>query len=89
MLKNGADVTPKKIEEELIRTMRNSIGPFACFKNVNVVEKLPKTRSGKILRRTLRDIVHGRAYSVPGTIEDASVLDVLEKRFGPPKDAKI
>lgn len=47
VLKSGADVTPKQIEQELIRTIRNRIGPFACFQKVHVVERLPKTRSGK------------------------------------------
>ncbi|KAI9024610.1 hypothetical protein DFJ74DRAFT_631733 [Hyaloraphidium curvatum] len=109
VLKSGSDVTPKRIEEELIRTIRNSIGPFACFQKVHVVEKLPKTRSGKgalqvladrwissdpflpttVLRRTLRDIVAGRKYTVPGTIEDATILDTLEKRFGPQPTARL
>jgi propionyl-CoA synthetase len=47
VLKSNADVTPKQIETELIRSTRSQIGPFAALKNVHVVEKLPKTRSGK------------------------------------------
>ncbi|KAI9024615.1 acyl-CoA synthetase/AMP-acid ligase [Hyaloraphidium curvatum] len=89
VLKSGSDVTPKRIEEELIRTIHNSIGPFACFQKVHVVDKLPKTRSGKVLRRTLRDIVAGRKYTVPGTIEDATILDTLEKSFGPQPTARL
>jgi propionyl-CoA synthetase len=101
VLKSNADVTPKQIEAELVRTIRAQIGAFGAPKSVHVVERLPKTRSGKseflfkrnlitkltsvpsVLRRTLRDIMHGREYSVPGTIEDASVLTVLEHRFKP------
>jgi propionyl-CoA synthetase len=85
VLKTGTSHTPKGVENDLIRAMKDQIGAFALFKNVNVVDRLPKTRSGKILRRTLRDIAHGRKCVVPCTIEDATVLEVLEARFGPTK----
>ena len=57
--------------------MREEIGPVAAFRRVNVVVALPKTRSGKILRKTMRGIADGHDEPVPSTIEDASVLDAL------------
>jgi propionyl-CoA synthetase len=61
----------------LIARVRERIGPVACFKQVLVVERLPKTRSGKILRKLLRNIADGKEYGVPSTIDDpASLQDV-------------
>ena len=57
--------------------MRDRIGPVAAFKRVDVVPALPKTRSGKILRKTMRGIADGRDEPVPSTIEDPAVLDAL------------
>jgi propionyl-CoA synthetase len=61
----------------LVALVRAQIGPVADFREVRVVEALPKTRSGKILRKTMRQIADGKEYSVPSTIEDASVIDAL------------
>jgi propionyl-CoA synthetase len=67
------------LEEELIALVRDRIGPIACFKQVLVVNRLPKTRSGKILRKLLRNIADGKEYGVPSTIDDpASLQDVHE-----------
>jgi propionyl-CoA synthetase len=63
--------------EELVALVRNEIGAVAAFKLVDVVPALPKTRSGKILRKTLRGIAAGRDEPVPSTIEDPTVLDAL------------
>ena len=60
---------------ECISMVRLRIGAVAAFKNAAVVSKLPKTRSGKILRGTMRSIANGAAYKVPATIEDMSVLE--------------
>ena len=57
--------------------MRHSIGAVACFNAVDVVPALPKTRSGKILRKTMRGIADGHDEPVPSTIEDAAVLETL------------
>ena len=57
--------------------MRAEIGAVAAFKDVSVVGGLPKTRSGKILRKTMREIADGKDAAVPSTIEDAGVLDAL------------
>jgi propionyl-CoA synthetase len=63
--------------EELVALVRNEIGAVAAFKLVDVVPALPKTRSGKILRKTMRGIAAGRDEPVPSTIEDPAVLDAL------------
>ena len=58
-------------------TVREEIGPVAAFRDVTVVDALPKTRSGKILRKTMREIADGGDDTVPSTIEDPAVLDAL------------
>lgn len=75
VLKAGADITEEQLAAELIASVRNDIGAVADFKDVKIVEGLPKTRSGKILRKTMRQIADGEDYKVPSTIEDMSVLD--------------
>lgn len=65
------------LAEQLVQLVRDEIGAVAAFKLVDVVPALPKTRSGKILRKTLRGIAAGRDEPVPSTIEDPSVLDAL------------
>jgi propionyl-CoA synthetase len=76
VLKAGA--TADRLEEELIEAVRENIGAVASFKSVDVVAALPKTRSGKILRKTMRGIADGREEPVPSTIEDPAVLDHLK-----------
>lgn len=75
VLKAGASADG--IAEELVAAVRHSIGAVACFQTVDVVPALPKTRSGKILRKTMRGIADGRDEPIPSTIEDASVLEAL------------
>ena len=65
------------LAEALVASVRAEIGPVACFSRVDVVAALPKTRSGKILRKTMRGIAAGRDEPVPSTIEDPAVLDAL------------
>ncbi len=77
VLKAGADVDPETLRAELVARVRDEIGAVASFKVVDVVAGLPKTRSGKILRRSLRAIADGRDEPVPSTIEDPTVLDRL------------
>jgi propionyl-CoA synthetase len=76
VLKAGASAD--RLTEELVDAVRENIGAVACFKNVDVVSALPKTRSGKILRKTMRGIADGRDEPVPSTIEDPAVLDALK-----------
>ncbi|WP_342022036.1 acetate--CoA ligase [Arthrobacter citreus] len=77
VLKSGSELGVEELRADLVKLVRESIGPVADFKDVQVVEALPKTRSGKILRKTMRQIADGDAYSVPSTIEDPAVIDAL------------
>jgi propionyl-CoA synthetase len=77
VLKAGVDVAPAALSAELVQLIRDQIGPVAALRRVDVVRALPKTRSGKILRKTMRGIADGREEPVPSTIDDASVLDAL------------
>jgi propionyl-CoA synthetase len=77
VLKAGADAAPDALRTELIGLVRDQIGPIAAPRDVDVVAALPKTRSGKILRKTMRGIAAGRDEPVPSTIEDAATLDAL------------
>ncbi|MFF8814789.1 propionyl-CoA synthetase [Streptomyces pactum] len=77
VLKAGADVDEATLRAELIEAVRREIGPVAAFRQVSVVDALPKTRSGKILRKTMRAIAEGRDEPVPSTIEDPEVLRAL------------
>ncbi|HWD01934.1 MAG TPA: propionyl-CoA synthetase [Amycolatopsis sp.] len=77
VLKAGADVDEDQLRDELVAVVRRDVGPVAAFRDVAVVEALPKTRSGKILRKTMRGIANGRDEPVPSTIEDPGVLDAL------------
>ena len=77
VLKDGAGRDPAELEAELVALVRREIGPIACFRTAHVVARLPKTRSGKILRKTLREIAEGRDPQVPSTIDDPAVLGEL------------
>jgi propionyl-CoA synthetase len=70
------------IQQELVALVREKIGPVAAFKDALVVPRLPKTRSGKILRATMRKIANGEAVTVPATIEDPAVLEQITEAFG-------
>jgi propionyl-CoA synthetase len=76
VLKAGASA--EGLAEELVTSVRDEIGAVASFKLVDVVPALPKTRSGKILRKTMRGIAHGKDEPMPSTIEDPAVLDSLK-----------
>ena len=76
VLKAGASA--EGLADELIAAVRENIGAVAYFKAVDVVPALPKTRSGKILRKTMRGIADGRDEPVPSTIEDPAVLETLK-----------
>ncbi|MEE1622545.1 AMP-binding protein [Zafaria sp. Z1313] len=77
VLKHGVRADPELIAGELIARVRSEIGAVAAFKEVRIVEALPKTRSGKILRKTIRQIADGDEYTVPSTIEDPAVVGGL------------
>ena len=75
VLKSGVEMDPSVLQAEVVAAIRDQIGPVAALKSVVVVPALPKTRSGKILRRTMRGIADGRPEAPPSTIDDISVLD--------------
>jgi propionyl-CoA synthetase len=77
VLKAGVEISEDVLQDELVAAVRRDIGPVAAFRDVSVVDALPKTRSGKILRKTMRGIADGRDEPVPSTIEDPAVLDAL------------
>ena len=81
VLKDGSNVTEKELEAELILMVRQAVGPIANFKRILIVERLPKTRSGKILRQVMRKMVDGGEYTVPSTIEDPQVIEELKVKF--------
>jgi propionyl-CoA synthetase len=77
VLKAGVKADPAALSAELVQLIRDQIGPVAALRRVDVVAALPKTRSGKILRKTMRGIADGQDEPVPSTIEDPAVLDAL------------
>jgi propionyl-CoA synthetase len=77
VLKAGVSAEPAVVSAELVQLVRDRIGAVAALRRVDVVAALPKTRSGKILRKTMRGIADGQAEPVPSTIEDPAVLDAL------------
>ena len=77
VLKNADGVDPDQVISELVAMVRKDIGAVAAFKEAIVVGRLPKTRSGKILRKTLRSMVDGEDYVVPSTIEDPAALEEI------------
>jgi propionyl-CoA synthetase len=79
VLKAGVRRPPEAIEREAIALVRERIGPVASFKAALVVARLPKTRSGKILRGTMRQIADGEPYRMPATIDDPAILDEIRQ----------
>jgi len=77
VLKAGVKRPPAEIEKEIIALVRDRLGPVAAFKLAITVGRLPKTRSGKILRGTIKKIADGDAWTMPATIEDPKVLDEI------------
>jgi len=88
VLKAGVNRDPEEIVREVIQMVRDRIGPVAAFKTATVVQRLPKTRSGKILRGTIQKIADNKEYKIPVTIDDPAALEEIEKalnRIGFPK----
>jgi propionyl-CoA synthetase len=88
VLKAGVTRDPADISKELVQMVRDRIGAVACFKEVTRVVRLPKTRSGKILRGTMRSIANGKEFRVPSTIDDPVIIDEITetlKGMGFPK----
>ena len=77
-LKAGVTKDKKDIISECIKMVREKVGPVAAFKIAIVVKRLPKTRSGKILRGTVRKIADNEPYKMPATIDDPAILDEIK-----------
>jgi propionyl-CoA synthetase len=77
VLKAGAQVDAEELRKQIVALVRKEVGPVAALNEVVVVPGLPKTRSGKVLRKTMRGIADGKPVDIPSTIEDASILDIL------------
>jgi propionyl-CoA synthetase len=82
VLKTGSLRDVASLEAELVKLVRGQIGAVASFKQATIVARLPKTRSGKILRATMRAIADGKSYRMPSTIDDPVVLDELAEAMG-------
>ena len=77
VLKAGVNRPQAQVLQELIERVRQHIGPVAAFRHVAIVARLPKTRSGKVLRATMRAIADSRAYNMPATIDDPRALEEI------------
>jgi propionyl-CoA synthetase len=83
VLEAGAERAAGELRDELVALVRDRIGPIACFRDARIVARLPKTRSGKILRATLRDIAAGRDYTLPATIDDPAIIEEIAAALAP------
>lgn len=79
LLKDGLNISSSALETELIQIVRKDVGPFTNFKRCVVVKRLPKTRSGKILRQVIRKMVDGDAFDMPSTIDDPEILNEIRE----------
>jgi propionyl-CoA synthetase len=88
VLKAGVDASADgdRIRRELVARVRDEVGAVAALHQVDIVAALPKTRSGKILRRTMREIADGKSPATPATIEDVSVLERLKPVLRTPSE---
>ncbi|MFM2444474.1 MAG: hypothetical protein RJB09_1660 [Pseudomonadota bacterium] len=82
VLKSGVTQSPLQIEKEIVQLVRDRIGPVAAFKIAITVNRLPKTRSGKILRGTMKKIADGDEWEAPATIDDPAILDEIAAALG-------
>ena len=81
LLKAGVTKDNETISKECIQMVRDKVGPVAAFKTAIVVKRLPKTRSGKILRGTVRKIADKEEYKMPATIDDPAILDEIKENL--------
>jgi propionyl-CoA synthetase len=82
VLNAGLERSSEDVEKEAVAMVREQIGAVACFKRAVVVKRLPKTRSGKILRATLQKMVNGDVFKIPATIDDPLILDEISESLG-------
>ena len=81
VLKSGVTINHETLQSEVVQMVRKGIGAVASFKEILIVNRLPKTRSGKILRKLLRNIADGTEYLVPSTIDDPSIIEEIESVY--------
>lgn len=79
VLKDGVSIDTDALTQDLKQMIRSKIGPISCYSSTLIIQRLPKTRSGKILRRILRQVADGKPYSVPSTIDDPMILDEIKQ----------
>lgn len=79
VLKDSSNISELQLEEELVACVREKIGAIAVFKNAVLIKRLPKTRSGKILRKTICEIADGKPYVIPSTIDDPEILEEIKE----------
>jgi propionyl-CoA synthetase len=85
VLKAGVDITKEELAKELVAKVRESIGAIVCYKESIILKRLPKTRSGKILRKTMMCIVDNKPYTMPATIDDPTILDEVKEALNEQK----
>ena len=78
VLKTGIEIGEEELSKELVQMIRSSIGAIACYKDTYIVKRLPKTRSGKTLRKSLRQMINGQEYAVPSTIDDVTIMPEIQ-----------
>ncbi len=81
VLKNGSGISDETIEQHIVQMVREKIGAVACLKNVMTVKRLPKTRSGKILRKLIRTLLDGKEFQVPSTIDDEKIIEEIQLKI--------
>ena len=81
VLKTGSKADEKELEKEIIELIREKIGPVASLKNAMIVNRLPKTRSGKILRKLIRTMLDNKEYQIPSTIDDEAIVEEIENKI--------
>ncbi|MBT7369265.1 MAG: propionyl-CoA synthetase, partial [Gammaproteobacteria bacterium] len=81
IVKDGVNVEVDALRADLVAMIRKDVGAFANFKQIVMVPRLPKTRSGKILRQVIRKIVDKKHYEIPATIDDPAILDEIAATF--------
>lgn len=81
VVKNGSLITEQDLEKEIIQMVREKIGAVAFLKNAMTVKRLPKTRSGKILRKLIRTLLDSKEFQIPSTIDDEKIIDEIQEKI--------
>lgn len=81
VLKSNSKTTEEDVESEIVQIAREKIGAVACLRNIMIVNRLPKTRSGKILRKLIRTMLDGKEFQIPSTIDDEAIIGEIESKL--------